>query len=83
MSLLFFISEIDKSFILYPKVFEYKISFKLIFRIPSVKIFPLEIDLLKASDERILNFAAESSPFKSEVGFDSAKPNFLALSRIS
>ena len=38
------------------------------FCIPSVKILFLEIDLLKAIEDRILSFAAESLPFKSEIG---------------
>ena len=43
----------------------------------------LDIVLLKAIDDKILNLAAESFPFRSEVGLLSAKPNFFALSRTS
>ena len=39
---------------------------------PSVKILFLEIVLLKAIDDKILNLEAESLPFKSESGFVSA-----------
>ena len=46
------------------------------------KIFPtigiLEIVLLKAIEDKILSFAAESFPFRSDTGLLSAKPNFFA-----
>ena len=58
-------------------------SDKLILCIPSVKILFFDIDLLKARDDNILNLAAESLPFKSDTGLLSAKPNFLALFKIS
>ena len=38
-----------------------------------------DIDLSKARDDKILNFAAESLPFMSEIGLLSAKPSFFAL----
>ena len=53
------------------------------FCIPSVKILFFEIALLKAIDDKILNFAAESLPLKSDFGFVSAKPNFFAFRRTS
>ena len=53
------------------------------FCIPSVKILFFDIDLLKAIEDSILSLAAESLPFKSDIGLVSAKPNYLALSRIS
>ena len=56
---------------------------RLIFCIPSVKILFFDINLLKAIDDKILNLAAESFPFRSDMGFASAKPNFFALSRTS
>ena len=40
-------------------------------------------EVLNANDDRILSLAAESLPFISDKGLDSAKPNCLALFRIS
>ena len=60
-----------------------KISIKIIYSIPSVRILFLDIFLPKAIDESKRNLAAESFPFRSETGFLSAKPNFFAFSRTS
>ena len=38
---------------------------------------------LKHKEVKIFNLAATSSPFKSDVGFDSAYPNFFALFKTS
>ena len=40
---------------------------------------PVHKEVLKAREERILNFAADSFPFRSEIGLLSAKPNFFAF----
>ena len=77
--LLFFISEIASNLILYPRLFALKISLKFMFCIPSVNILFLDILLLKAIDDKILIFAAASSPFKSDKGLVSAKPMFCAF----
>ena len=53
------------------------------FCIPSVRILFFDIVLLKAIEDKILIFAAESLPFKSATGLLSAKPSFLAFSRTS
>ena len=54
-------------------------SVRLIFWIPSVNILFFDIALLKAREDNILSFEAESLPFKSEIGLASAKPSFFAL----